>query len=230
VDARSQELKAESERSGRRPVRYPALFALLLTLGVAWGCRSGAPRASAPGAGVAGLLDGPTRWLMLPDEEKQARRLTSTREAIAFIEEFWRRRDPDPGTPGNGFSRTFYERVEAADRLYSEEGKRGSLTDHGRALVLLGPPPVLRYAQKRVPAFDTSPSGQLIPGPSKTQVLETWVYTAAELPPGLLALLGDEPPQEISVAFAKGPRNTYLVEGEKYLELAARAAVRDAPE
>jgi hypothetical protein len=60
--------------------------------------------------------------------------------------------------------------------------------------------------------------------------LETWVYTAAQLPPGLLALLGDEPPEEISIAFVTGPRNTYLVEGEKYLELAARAAVRDAPE
>ncbi|HEX2641742.1 MAG TPA: GWxTD domain-containing protein [Thermoanaerobaculia bacterium] len=227
VIARAQEPRTGGGSAGRSP----ALLALLLTLGLAWGCRSGATRVSVAGAsGVAGLLDGPTRWLMLPDEDRRARRLSSTREAIAFIEEFWRRRDPDPATPGNDFSRVFYERVDAADRLYSEEGKRGSLTDHGRALVLLGPPPVLRYAQKRVPAFDTSPSGQLIAGSSRTQQLETWVYTAAQLPPGLLALLGDEPPEEISIAFVTGPRNTYLVEGEKYLELAARAAVRDAPE
>lgn len=227
VTTRAREPRAGGESAGRRP----ALLLLLLTLGLAWGCRSGGPRVSvASTSGVAGLLEGPTRWLMLPEEEKQARRLSSTREAIAFIEDFWRRRDPDPQTPGNDFSRIFYERVDAADRLYSEEGRRGSLTDHGRALVLLGSPPVLRYAQKRVSSFDTSPTGQLIAGANRTQQVETWVYSTADLPPGLVALLGESPPAEISIAFATGPHSTYLIEGEKYLELAARATVRDAPE
>ena len=126
-----------------------AAAVLYLVSWLAVACQSATANPSPPGGG-RGLEDGPTRWLMLPDEHKRFRRLDTTREAIGFIEAFWLRRDPDPGTPGNEFSRTFYERVEAADRLYSEEGVRGSMTDRGRALVLLGPPPSIRASQKRI--------------------------------------------------------------------------------
>ncbi len=70
------------------------------------------------------------------------------------------RRDPDLEKPGNECAKTFYQRVEAADRLYSEGGTRGSLTERGRALILLGPPPVLRYSQKRVPELGAGPAGR----------------------------------------------------------------------
>jgi GWxTD domain-containing protein len=215
------------------PSRSAALTLLLalLALGLAWGCRSSGAR-PAP-AGVAGLIEGPTRWLMLPEEEREVRRLRTTREVIDFIEAFWRRRDPDPLTPDNELSKVFYERVEAADRLYSEEGQRGSLTDRGRALVLLGPPPVLRYNQKRVPTLEPGLPGQVLaPVQSRTQSLETWVYPRAGLPPRFLDLLrawlGEDPqPAEVVLTFSVGTRQTALAEGEKYLELAARASVRE---
>lgn len=205
-----------------------AVLALLLALGLAWGCRSGTRTAP---AGVAGLVEGPTRWLMLPEEEREVRRLQTTREVIDFTDAFWRRRDPDPLTPDNELSKIFYERVEAADRLYSEEGQRGSLTDRGRALVLLGPPPVLRYSQKRVPALEPTLPGQVLaPAQSRTMSLETWVYTVADLPPRFLELLGeDPPPAEIVLTFSVGTRETSLDDGEKYLALAARASVREMP-
>lgn len=172
---------------------------------------------------------------MLPEEERAVRRLQTTREVIDFLDAFWRRRDPDPGTPDNELSKTFYERVEAADRLYSEEGRRGSLTDRGRALVLLGPPPVLRYAQKRIPALEPTLPGQVLaPTQSRTMSQETWVYTPADLPPRFLDLLletlgGDPPPAEIVLTFSVGPRATSLNDGERYLDLAARASVREMP-
>lgn len=168
---------------------------------------------------------------MLPEEEREVRRLQTTREVIDFIEDFWRRRDPDPGTTDNELSKVFYERVEAADRLYSEEGQRGSLTDRGRALVLLGPPPVLRYAQKRIPLLEPSLPGQVLaPTQSRTASLETWVYRLADLPPRFLDLLGDDPPPaEIVLTFSVGSRETSLNDGEKYLHLAARASVREMP-
>ena len=198
--------------------------ALPLLCGLALGCGSAPAR---PASGV-GLDEGPTRWLMLPEEQRKFRRLHTTREAVDFIEAFWSRRDPDPHTPGNEFSKTFYERVEAADRLYSEGGTRGSLTDRGRALCLLGPPPVLRYNQKKVPGWDPGRPGAPSAVQTRTLSLESWVYTVQDLPAAFGQLVEKEDPRsEIVLVFAVDPRHTYLIEGEKYLEMAVRAAVRE---
>jgi GWxTD domain-containing protein len=191
---------------------------------LALGCGSAPSR---PAGGI-GLDEGPTRWLMLPEELRQFRRLRTTREAVAFIEAFWKRRDPDPNSPGNEFSRTFYERVEAADRLYPEGGTRGSLTDRGRALVLIGPPPVLRFSQRKVPAWDPGKPGAPPAVQTRSLALESWVYSVADLPPTLRQLIEKEDPRgEIALVFVVDPRHTYLAEGEKYLELAVQAAVRE---
>jgi GWxTD domain-containing protein len=165
---------------------------------------------------------------MLPDEQRQYRRLHTTREAVDFIEVFWRRRDPDPREPGNEFAKTFYERVEAADRLYSEGGVRGSLTDRGRALILLGPPPVLRYGQKKVPAWEPGKPGAPSNVQTRTIILETWAYPLAELPPALAGQIQKEDPlAEVVLVFGTEPRHTYLLEGGKFLDMAVRAALRD---
>ncbi len=214
-------------RAGRRLATVPILLTWLAWL--ATSCQS--PGGSSPASGASQLVDGPTRWLMLPDEQRDARRLRSTQDAILFLEAFWDRRDPDPETPGNELARTFYERVDAADRLYSEGGRRGSLTDRGRALILLGPPSVQRYSQKRVPTWDPGQPGAKPAIHSRNLVVETWVYQRTDLAPALLVLLEPEAPvAELTLAFAVEPRRTYLVEGEKVLELAVRAALRELPE
>jgi GWxTD domain-containing protein len=211
---------AEGKSAGWRLAAALAVLSALIL-----GCRSAPARRPASGAG---LDEGPTRWLMLPDEERQYRRLRTTREVVDFIEEFWRRRDPEPDKPGNPFAKAFYERVEAADRLYSEEGTRGSLTERGRAMVLLGPPPVLRYGQKKVPAW--SPGHPGAPPAVQTQTLprETWAYPVEELPPALQQLIRDEEGAvpEIALVFTTTPDRTELIDGDKYLKMAARAAVR----
>jgi len=205
-------------------VRSRPAAALTLLSWLMLGCGSAPAR---PVGGV-GLDEGPTRWLMLPEEQRKFRRLHTTREAVDFIEAFWRRRDPDPNTPGNDFSKTFYERVEASDRLYSEGGTRGSLTDRGRALILLGPPPVQRYHQKKVPGWDPGKPGAPSAVQTRTLSLESWVYTVEDLPPNLRQRLQEEDPRaEIVLVFTVDPRHTYLLEGEKYLEIAARASVRE---
>lgn len=68
-------------------------------------------------------------FLELPDSEKDA-----------FIEEFWRRRDPDPETEENEFKIEYFNRVEKANELFLGEGRPGWLTDRGRIYVLFGPP------------------------------------------------------------------------------------------
>ena len=68
-------------RLGRRL----AVAVLSLIPWLALACRPGVVRATSSGA--AGLADGPTRWLMLPEEIRQAERLRTTREAVEFVEE-----------------------------------------------------------------------------------------------------------------------------------------------
>lgn len=68
-------------------------------------------------------------FLELPDSEKDA-----------FIEEFWRRRDPDPETEENEFKIEYFNRIEKANELFLGEGRPGWLTDRGRIYVLFGPP------------------------------------------------------------------------------------------
>jgi GWxTD domain-containing protein len=210
--------------AGVNHARWRLAAVLALVPWIAFGCRSAAPRRPATSSG---LNEGPTRWLMLPDEARQYRRLRTTREVVDFVEEFWRRRDPDPGQPGNEFAKSFYERVEAADHLYSEGGTRGCLTDRGRALVLLGPPPVLRFGQKKVPAWDPGRPGSPAAVQTQTLSLESWVYPVAELPAALRQLLEEDgAPAEVVLVFATDSRHTYIQDGEEYLEMAARASVR----
>jgi len=68
-------------------------------------------------------------FLELPDSEKEA-----------FQEEFWKIRDPDPGTEENEFKMEYFNRIETADDLFVSEGRPGWLTDRGRIYILFGPP------------------------------------------------------------------------------------------
>ncbi len=210
---------------GGKRVRWRLAAVLPLLAGLALACQSAPVRTASTTA--VGLDEGPTRWLMLPEEHRKFRRLQTTREAVDFIEAFWRRRDPDPNVPGNEFSKTFYERVEAADRLYFEGVTRGSLTDRGRALILLGSPTIQRYGKKNVPAWDPGKPGAPSAVQTRTLSLESWVYPVEDLEPALRQHVEEEEDArpEIVLVFVVDPKHTYLLEGEKYLEMAARAAV-----
>lgn len=68
-------------------------------------------------------------FLELPDAGKPA-----------FIEEFWKSRNPDPDSQVNDFREEYEKRVEEAARLFRNENKPGWLTDRGRIMILFGPP------------------------------------------------------------------------------------------
>jgi GWxTD domain-containing protein len=78
-------------------------------------------------------------WIITRQERKVFLELPNAGRP-AFIEEFWRRRDPDPDTEENEFREQYEDRVEEAARLFRNESKRGWLTDRGRILILFGPP------------------------------------------------------------------------------------------
>ena len=60
-------------------------------------------------------------------------------EREKFIENFWKRRDPDPDTEENEFKQAYFARLEEAQELFNK-GAKGYLTDRGMIYVLFGPP------------------------------------------------------------------------------------------
>jgi GWxTD domain-containing protein len=60
-----------------------------------------------------------------------------------FLREFWRQRDPTPGTPDNELQQQFYQRLAEANRRFREGGAAeipGWRTDRGKILILRGEP------------------------------------------------------------------------------------------
>jgi GWxTD domain-containing protein len=73
------------------------------------------------------------------DEEQAAfKALRNDAERQAFIEQFWLRRDPTPGTSENEFRQEFFRRVALANERYGTPATPGWKTDRGRILVLFG--------------------------------------------------------------------------------------------
>jgi GWxTD domain-containing protein len=68
-------------------------------------------------------------FLELPDPEKPK-----------FIEDFWKRRNPDPSSGENAFKIEYFKRIDQANKLFPGEGVPGWMTDRGRILILFGPP------------------------------------------------------------------------------------------
>lgn len=84
--------------------------------------------------------EGPVKWLMTDGEVFEWKAIDSDEQAQQFIDLFWARRDPTPGTPLNEMKQGFDQRVEIADQRFTSGKTKGSLTDRGRVLILLGAP------------------------------------------------------------------------------------------
>jgi GWxTD domain-containing protein len=87
-----------------------------------------------------------TTWLteevpyIITKEERDAfLRLATNEEREQYIEEFWRRRNPDPDSPENAYREEHYRRIAYANERFSS-GLPGWKTDRGRTYILWGPP------------------------------------------------------------------------------------------
>ena len=89
-----------------------------------------------------------TRWLeeevvyiITTQERDSFLRLETDKERTDFIEQFWLRRDPTPGTPENEFKDEHYRRIAIANLHFpTAKGTAGWKTDRGRIYILYGPP------------------------------------------------------------------------------------------
>ena len=95
------------------------------------------------------------KWLsedvayIITNEERAAfQQLTSDEEREHFIEQFWLRRDPTPGTPENEFKEEHYRRIAFANEHFIETLKLpGWKTDRGRIHIVYGPPDEIMAGQ-----------------------------------------------------------------------------------
>jgi GWxTD domain-containing protein len=86
-------------------------------------------------------------WLKLvtyiiKDKEKDVfLSLANDKERDAFIETFWKMRDPTPGTPENEYKNEHIKRFQEANKKFRYGSAReGWMTDRGRFYIILGPP------------------------------------------------------------------------------------------
>lgn len=78
-------------------------------------------------------------YIISAEEKAVFEKLTTDEEKDQFIEEFWRRRDPDPSTADNELKIEHYRRIAYANERYSS-GVPGWKTDRGKIYIRFGPP------------------------------------------------------------------------------------------
>jgi GWxTD domain-containing protein len=117
-------------------------------------------------------LDKDVAYIITDEERKAFKKLETDDERERFIEEFWRRRDPDPDTDENEFREEYYERIAYANEHYAS-GIPGWKTDRGRIYITWGKPDEI----------ETHPSGGTYNresyeggGSTSTYPFERWFY------------------------------------------------------
>ena len=77
---------------------------------------------------------------IITDQERAAfKKLNTDDEREQFIENFWERRNPNPGDPENEFKEEYYRRIAYANEHFAS-GIPGWKTDRGRIYIMYGPP------------------------------------------------------------------------------------------
>ena len=117
-------------------------------------------------------LDKDVAYIITDEERRAFKKLETDDEREHFIEEFWRRRDPDPDTDENEYREEYYERIAYANEHYAS-GIPGWKSDRGRIYIMYGKPD----------EKETHPSGGFYNresyeggGTTSTYPFERWFY------------------------------------------------------
>jgi GWxTD domain-containing protein len=167
-------------KEGPRPAGAPVLGAavLIVGLGVALFGWQSKPNAAAP------VQASPyQKWLkedvayIINDRERAAfESLQTDAEREKFIEQFWERRDPTPGTVENEFKEEHYRRIAYANEHYTSDTMPGWKTDRGRIYIVYGPPDEIESHPSGDPATGKPPYEQwlyrYIEGVGKNVIME----------------------------------------------------------
>ena len=117
-------------------------------------------------------LEKDVTYIITDEERKAFKKLVTDDERERFIEEFWRRRDPDPDTDENEYREEYYERIAYANEHFAS-GIPGWKSDRGRIWIMYGKPDELETH----PAggnYEREPSEG--GGSTTTYPFEKWFY------------------------------------------------------
>jgi len=139
-------LRVPSAEATPAPILAAILLAISGALVIAAAQQQDATQ-SAKAALQAELAAPWNKWLnedvayIITDAERRAfRALTTDGEREQFVEQFWLRRDPTPGTPENEFKEEHYRRIAYANGHFPGQTVAGWKTDRGRIYITFGPP------------------------------------------------------------------------------------------
>lgn len=115
-------------------------------------------------------------YIITSEERAAFKKLTTDEERESFIESFWERRNPNPGSPENEFKEEYYRRIAYANEHFAS-GIPGWKTDRGRIYIMWGP----------ADEIESHPSGGTYERPpeegggqTSTYPFETWRYRYLE--------------------------------------------------
>jgi GWxTD domain-containing protein len=114
-------------------------------------------------------------YLIAAEERDAFQKLRTDEEREQFINAFWLRRDPSPGTLNNEYRDEYYRRIVVANqRFTTPSGTPGWRTDRGRIWIMNGPPDEIEtHAQGGAFLRDLA-------GPTVTVPFERWRYRHIE--------------------------------------------------
>ena len=110
------------------------------------------------------------RLIMTNEEKDIYKRLPDHKSRLEFIDEFWKKRDPTPGTEENESKQEFILRIAYANKYFRETPKgEGWNTERGRILLQLGFPDERKF-------FESPPTyrGRLVG--TRSIRTEYWIY------------------------------------------------------
>ncbi len=121
-------------------------------------------------------LENDVAYIITSEEKKTFKLLANDEERENFIENFWRRRDPNPDTEENEYREEYYERIAYANERFAS-GIPGWKTDRGRVYIAWGKPD----------SIESHPTGGMYNRPSwegggstSTYPFEVWFYRHLE--------------------------------------------------
>ena len=173
-----------NQPEGPRPSAVPVFSAAILLVAAAamLGAWQTAPQPQ-PQAPPKKVESPYRKWLnedvvyIITDEERVAfKRLQSDEERDKFIEQFWLRRDPTPGTVENEFKEEHYRRIAYSNEHFATVIP-GWKTDRGRIYIMWGPPDEVQSNPSGGSCQRPSSEGG---GETSTYPFEDWRYRYLE--------------------------------------------------
>lgn len=120
-------------------------------------------------------LNEDVRYIITERERADFMKICDEDEFYKFIEAFWARRDPTPGTPENEFKEEHYRRIAYTNEHFAARIP-GWKTDRGRVFIVYGPPDIVYGPPDRI----ESHTANTMNTENKRYPYQVWTYRSIE--------------------------------------------------